>query len=158
MVLCFNSIKVRLNPPALNDPGTPQTFQFHKGTIKPCHDTTGNLGCHSFNSIKVRLNPSYRIYPMTSTKFQFHKGTIKPLGGCGCCLHICSFNSIKVRLNLVGRVTAECQYDGFNSIKVRLNHAMEQKSRETNKFQFHKGTIKPASAAANEIENLVSIP
>ena len=57
MLLHFNSIKVRLKPPVVNDVTSPTSeFQFHKGTIKT-------------------------IYPLDidgfPIEFQFHKGTIK---------------------------------------------------------------------------------
>ena len=75
----FNSIKVRLN---LTDSELsnkqPPSFQFHKGTIKPCFKLELILLFPNFNSIKVRLNHSLSPYYLDRILFQFHKGTIKP--------------------------------------------------------------------------------
>ena len=54
----FNSIKVRLEPPADDVPTPPPAeFQFHKGTIRTTCLCENALPLKYFNSIKVRLEP-----------------------------------------------------------------------------------------------------
>ena len=57
---------------------SPDTFQFHKGTIKPSSRQATLKFHHHFNSIKVRLNLSNNSIVTNMSTFQFHKGTIKP--------------------------------------------------------------------------------
>ena len=101
-LICFNSIKVRLNPTEKCARNAFDLFQFHKGTIKP------------------------RVTKMAApvALFQFHKGTIKPLLPCLQSLPATRFNSIKVRLNHARRRILVIILSSFNSIKVRLNPSM----------------------------------
>ena len=76
----FNSIKVRLEPNALEIVNRAYKFQFHKGTIR-----TLNAG----------INTAF------GEKFQFHKGTIRTESDINFDNQIDYFNSIKVRLELL---------------------------------------------------------
>ena len=58
-------------------PINPETFQFHKGTIKTCLLLPSVLYLFNFNSIKVRLKLFGSGGAPSSDSFQFHKGTIK---------------------------------------------------------------------------------
>ena len=53
------------------------------------------------------------------------------------------FNSIKVRLNQDALSKSPPCLSSFNSIKVRLNQIPPKVQSIPNRFQFHKGTIKP---------------
>ena len=53
------------------------------------------------------------------------------------------FNSIKVRLNRFWWFSLHCKISDFNSIKVRLNLIKAAQLAAQERFQFHKGTIKP---------------
>ena len=76
----FNSIKVRLNLVSRRDSHLQQhTFQFHKGTIKPCGCRWGQGSLSVFQFHKGTIKPVDAGLRLISIMFQFHKGTIKPI-------------------------------------------------------------------------------
>ena len=83
-----------------------RAFQFHKGTIRTCHDELVALGDIDFNSIKVRLERSDKPYADILVPFQFHKGTIRTPLPLLHHLTLPNFNSIKVRLEHDGNLTS----------------------------------------------------
>ena len=122
-LICFNSIKVRLNRLTCGRvEGLDTLFQFHKGTIKPGKHYDDQTLAHLFQFHKGTIKPRRKeLEDDTSGLFQFHKGTIKPFNSFNASCFCASFNSIKVRLNQESR-------------EVFINNVL---------FQFHKGTIKP---------------
>ena len=98
-ILCFNSIKVRLELVANKLPAGAAEFQFHKGTIRTGSGSPfSSVLSTSFNSIKVRLEQYISLSRVVYLSFQFHKGTIRTTLRQAISLVLACFNSIKVRL------------------------------------------------------------
>ena len=69
-----------------------------------------------------------------------------------------NFNSIKVRLEPFVKMTDVVPYHDFNSIKVRLEPYAGKGSGFSQRFQFHKGTIRTLVLEKSSTFALISIP
>ena len=116
----------------------PETFQFHKGTIRTLITLSSDVVISHFNSIKVRLELS-----ILAISLQHHM----------------NFNSIKVRLELISRLSISNSLLLFQfhkgTIRTYEQHLL---SDDTALFQFHKGTIRTAEAFIPCFSMKISIP
>ena len=124
---------------------TPNSFQFHIGSIKRRPDPKYFLSEKaSFNSTLVRLKGLLRM-SCTSTRNSFNSTLVRLKGYCLPLkrLSAYSFNSTLVRLKVPpGRRLPAC-ISRFNSTLVRLKAIIEDSFRHSGEsFQFHIGSIK----------------